>query len=166
MKNSNYTERMPRARADRLVIQNVDDETLVYDLDKDKAICLNETSKLVWGLCDGKSTINETAELLSDKLKIDTNHDLVTLTLDELRKANLLDDNSVFLEDKSGVSRRNLITQYGIPMAVLPIVMSLVAPLAVHAQSCAAPFQTCAVPSDCCDIDAVCFGAPSVCRPN
>jgi hypothetical protein len=39
---------MPRARRDELVVEELDDETLVYDLERHKARCLNHTAALVW----------------------------------------------------------------------------------------------------------------------
>ena len=38
---------MPRARQDELVVEELPDETLVYDLKRHKALCLNRTSVLV-----------------------------------------------------------------------------------------------------------------------
>ena len=39
---------MPRARQDELVVEELPDETLVYDLKRHKARCLNRTAALVW----------------------------------------------------------------------------------------------------------------------
>ena len=39
---------MPRARQDELVVEELQDETLVYDLKRHKARCLNRTAALVW----------------------------------------------------------------------------------------------------------------------
>ena len=39
---------MPRARQDELVVEELQDETLVYDLERHKARCLNRTAALVW----------------------------------------------------------------------------------------------------------------------
>ena len=38
----------PRARTHGLVIQKTGEETLIYDLDADKAVCLNSIAKAVW----------------------------------------------------------------------------------------------------------------------
>ena len=38
------------AKKDNIVVQKLDDETLVYDRKENKAFCLNETSALVWEL--------------------------------------------------------------------------------------------------------------------
>ena len=43
----------PKARKENLVVQESNGEVLIYDLDTNKAFCLNETSALVWQACDG-----------------------------------------------------------------------------------------------------------------
>jgi hypothetical protein len=49
----------PHSRTKELVVQELKGELLIYDLSTNKAFCLNETSALVWQLCDGKSSISE-----------------------------------------------------------------------------------------------------------
>ena len=46
----------PLARKEGLVIQELPVEVLVYDLDRDKAHCLNETAAMVWRKCNGCSS--------------------------------------------------------------------------------------------------------------
>ena len=61
---------MPRARQDELIVEELQDETLVYDLKRHKAHCLNRTSALVWRRCDGRTTVAEVAALRERELKI------------------------------------------------------------------------------------------------
>ncbi len=161
-------QKMPRGRSEELVIQEVEDEILIYDLRDDNAICLNPTAKFVWEHCNGKATLNETATLLGKNFRFNANKELVRLTLKELSDANLLDNDFVFSKGEPQVSRRDLITRYGIPIATLPIVMSLVAPLAVRAQSCVVPSQPCTIAQDCCEFPSPGFASCSggVCVPE
>jgi hypothetical protein len=55
---------LPFARTHQLIVQEVPDEVLVYDLDRHKAHCLNRTSAIVWKHCDGKTTVAEAKRLL------------------------------------------------------------------------------------------------------
>ena len=48
---------VPRARKEGLVVQDMPDELLVYDVDRHKAHCLNQTAALVWKRCDGKTSV-------------------------------------------------------------------------------------------------------------
>ena len=152
----------PKSRNKNLVVQKISNETLVYDLESDKAFCLSETISFVWRNCDGKTSANELAKHISKKYGIEANEDFINLALHELKNSQLLRDDSYILNNKSKVSRRNLITQYGIPMAVLPIVMSVVAPVSAQVGSCIPFGQPCvpnpAVPFDnCCPGVGACF---------
>ena len=48
---------VPKARHNKLVIQELEDEVLVYDLERNQAHCLNRTAALIWEHCDGKQTV-------------------------------------------------------------------------------------------------------------
>ena len=54
---------MPRARQIELHVEELPDETLVYDLERHKARCLNRTAALVWRHCDGQTGVAEVAAL-------------------------------------------------------------------------------------------------------
>ena len=71
MNNPQY----PIARKNGLVVQEVPDEVLVYDLDTNKAHCLNKTAAAVWQSCDGKTSVPEIAKFLSSEMgtKVDDN---------------------------------------------------------------------------------------------
>ena len=59
---------LPEARKEGLVVQHLSDEVLVYDQQRHKAHCLNETAALVWMRCDGKTTVVSMAqELRTDR---------------------------------------------------------------------------------------------------
>lgn len=47
---------LPLARMNDLVVQNLDTEVLIYDLKINKAFNLNETLKIIYEACDGKTT--------------------------------------------------------------------------------------------------------------
>jgi hypothetical protein len=124
------------ARKNDLVVQETGDELLVYDLKTDKAICLNKTSALVWQNCDGTKSVKDIAAILEKTLGNSINDELVWFAIDQLNKENLLEDNTDFSNKFAGLSRREVIKRVGITSAIaLPLVSSLVAPMAVHAQS-------------------------------
>ncbi len=66
MKSNRQTK--PRARKDELVVHELPDETLIYDLDRDRAYCLNETAAFVWQRCDGRKSAREIAQALGKKI--------------------------------------------------------------------------------------------------
>ena len=126
---------LPKAKTKDIVIQQVDNELLVYDLSNDKAHHLNRTSTLIWKKCDGKTPIAEVTKLLSKEMKTEIEEDFVWLALDELRKVNLL-ENSTNQSTFPKLSRRKVLFRYALPTIALPIVVSLAAPEVIHAQSC------------------------------
>ncbi len=59
-----HSIQLPKARKEKLIVKELADETLVYDLENDRAHCLNQTAASVWKHCDGKATVSELAALL------------------------------------------------------------------------------------------------------
>jgi len=134
MSNSN-----PKARKKNIVVQELEDETLVYDLDSNKAACLNETSRMIWNYCNGKNSIDEIADLVSVEAKSLVSTELVELCIEQLMRESLLDNNCDLTTSLTGLSRREAVKRIGLSVAVaLPIVASIAAPSAVEAQSCRA----------------------------
>ena len=80
----------PRSKKDNIVIQEVENELMIYDLSNNEAFCLNETSALIWQLCDGKNSISKISQNLSEKLNTPFDEGLVWLALDQLKKVNLI----------------------------------------------------------------------------
>ena len=58
----------PVSRKSDLVTQELEKEILVYDLIVDKAYSLNETSSLIWNLCNGQNSVSEITAVLSKRL--------------------------------------------------------------------------------------------------
>ncbi len=126
----------PQGRQKDIVIQELNGEVLIYDLSLNKAFCLNQASALVWEACDGKQTISEITQIVSKKLKSPINEDFVWLALDRLKKENLIVNSEEITPDFNGLSRREVIKRIGFSsMVALPMITSLVAPSAIHAQS-------------------------------
>ncbi|NNE99653.1 MAG: PqqD family protein, partial [Pyrinomonadaceae bacterium] len=138
----------PTARSSDLVVQEVGDETLIYDLKSHEAKCLNQTSAEIWKLCDGKKTAIEITMALSAQLKTKVDENLVLLAFDQLAKEGLLDGE--FAPNFAGASRREVIKKVGFATVVaLPIVSSMVAPASSHAQSVIACTGNPGDPVDC-----------------
>ena len=154
MNNSQY----PLARTNGLVVQEVPNEVLVFDMETNEAHCLNETAAMVWKYCDGKTSVPEIAEILGENKGSGINDDLVWLAIDQLNEHNLLEKE---VESKfAGESRRAVLRKIGLAsMIALPIIASMAAPRSVLAStSC-----NCTVPLECngqtgCASTTVCTG--------
>jgi hypothetical protein len=157
------TATLPRARTERLVIRELDDETLVYDIERDKAHCLNRMASLVWNQCDGKITAAKAANALGTTLGISIDEDIVWLAVKQLRSFHLVDGT----EKSPSVSRRALVLKYAPAALALPVIMSISAPGPAQAASCAMNGGSCATLPCCPGLGLVCQpGSPPTCRPG
>ena len=164
---------LPLARTEQLVVRELPDELLVYDLDRHKAHCLNRASALVWQHCDGKTTVSEMARLLERELATLVEDDVVWLALSQLRRFHLLEEESRTILGRK-VTRRDLVRKYLPAALALPVILSIASPASAQAVSgaCAAPnnrpngcacttFTECA--SNCC---SGLGGGGFTCQPN
>ena len=146
------------------MVQEVGSETLVYDLRTHKAKCLNETSAAIWKLCDGEKDAIGIAIALSAELKANVSEDLIWLAFDELEKEELFDGPEREFGKFDGLSRREVVRKVGFAAVIaLPIINSIVSPLAANAQSfnVVACINTPADgPNCCCDDGLTPSGAP------
>ncbi len=134
----------PLSRHLDIIVQELNGEILVYNLKTNKAYCLNETSALIWQLCDGKTSVSEISRAVGQLFDTPANEDLVWLALDQLKEQNLLSDKKEIVSKFNGISRREVIRRVGLgTMIALPFITTLVAPKAVDAQSaaCSGSFQ-------------------------
>jgi len=142
---------IPEARSEGLVVQELSGEVLVYDRERHKAHCLNQTAALVWRHCDGKSSVAEMARSIAGEVNAHVDEDLVWLGVEQLSKTNLLQDRAFVPERNSGLTRREVMRRIGLAAAVaLPVVTSIVAPTAAHAANCIPSGQPCTPGSTCC----------------
>lgn len=168
----------PKSRTDGIVVQETKDEIMIYDLERNKAVCLNQTAGDVWKLCNGKRTISEIAQVLSEKENHPVSDQLVLLAVEQLKSESLFSNSEEIDTSFDGLSRRDIVRKVGVAsMIALPIVSSIVAPTAIAAQSiaCFAPGTCIAAGDDLCNggcmgtqpvriwtsTDGSCTGTPS-----
>lgn len=126
----------PKSRNENIVVQEMNKELLIYDLNINKAFCLNETSKIIWELSDGTRSISAIAANLQSKLKQNINEEFVLLALKLMRKDDLLETDFSFSTAFNSLSRRQMVKKVGLAtMAALPLVISVTAPKAAQAAS-------------------------------
>jgi hypothetical protein len=140
----------PLARTERLIVQQMPNEVLVYDQDRHLAHCLNLTAALVWKNCDGKNTVARIASLVGRELQTPVRDEVVLLALDQLRKDHLLAADAAIPAPLNSVSRRTLIRAIGIGAVVaLPAIISLTAPTPAAAATGLAPGSPCTSNGQC-----------------
>jgi hypothetical protein len=129
----------PKRRKDDLIVEELPEETLVYDTKRHRAFCLNRTTFLVWQHCNGRNSIKDIAGILGKDLQVSHPEDLVHLAMERLGEARLL------LVDPSSeiggyrYSRRELGRRLGVAGglgALLPVIVAVTAPTAASVASC------------------------------
>jgi hypothetical protein len=137
------TNPMPKAKTERLIVREIDGETLVYDRSRATASCLNEFAARVWRECDGETSVAEIVDALGEDERA------VWLALYELNKSKLLVEEIALPPDmRTGKTRRQIAGQLGLGAAVAAV-SSIVMTTAAHA-SCRAAGSFCTSSSQCC----------------
>ena len=132
----------PAARKAELVIQELQDEILVYDTKKNKAHCLNRTASAIWKFCDGKNTVSEINHLMEIRTGAKIDEDLIWLAIDQLIERDLLENE--LTAKFAGENRREILKKIGLAAVVsLPIVASITAPTAARAIACSGIVTSC-----------------------
>ncbi len=141
----------PAARRDQLIVEELKDEVLVYDLARDQANCLNTTAALVWKYADGKTSVSEIADKLSQNLGMLVDARVVWYALEQLGKKNLLQERVTVPLQYSGMTRRDFLMKAGIVGAAvaIPVIVSLAAPSAAMADTSQCPTIPCSTNLQC-----------------
>jgi hypothetical protein len=159
---------LPHARANDIVIRELPDELLVYDLKNHKAHCLNKTAAAVWKYCDGKKSVAELALLVEKDLNTTVDEAAIWLAIERLSKANLLKKQVTVPAGSPRLGRREAMRRLGLGSTLaVPVVLSILAPTAHAActvlnngSSCSSNAQCC---SGCCSDTPGSPGTTTVC---
>jgi hypothetical protein len=162
MRNESRTL-LPKARSKGLVIKKLADEVLVYDLERDKAHCLNHASARVWNYCDGRRSVKEIAlSLESEAVEEPFTEEMVWLALGQLERFSLLEERVEIPAEAANISRRELGKRLGlVGAASLPFILSIVAPVAASAATCGVVGSPCTTNARCCS--GICIGGVCAC---
>ena len=143
---------LPTSRRERLLIEELTDEVLIYDLDRAKAHCLNQAAAFVWKQCDGRTTVSEARLRLEEEFGVGVDEAVIWLALDQLKKFDLLQERVERPDRMNHVSRRALIRSMGLAAAVaVPLITSICIPTTVQAfTSCRPNGASCFGNGNCC----------------
>jgi hypothetical protein len=147
----------PLARQEGLVIQKLDNEVLIYDMERHRAHCLNLTAAAIWEQCDGQTSVPEMVERLQAAIDLTVDEAFVMYGLRQLSSRHLLQQR---IAREAALSRREALGRVGAAALIgLPVVASILAPTAAEAVTCAGPGQSC-VSIPCCS--GACFAGVCV----
>ena len=143
MADSKRTTQLAKARRTDLLVQELPDEVLVYDLKASKAHCLNKTAAFVWNHCDGKTAVQEMAALVEVNFEERVEEGVIWLALKQLSRADLLEERLSLDSDGMRASRRAVLRKLGTAAAMAPLVVSIIAPTASAGASVPPECQAC-----------------------
>ena len=153
----------PLTRKANLVVRELENEVLLYDLTLHKAYSLNQISASVYRLCDGTNSVAEISQLMSQELKTLVREDMIWLALKELNRQNLLENGEAFSTQVAGLSRRELLkTARLTSVAMMPVILSIVVPQAAMAATCVPESQNCSPGGIACCPGSICV-TPGIC---
>jgi Coenzyme PQQ synthesis protein D (PqqD) len=146
----------PIARRERIVVDSVGDEVLVYDLDSDQAHSLDATAAAIWRACDGELAVAEIAD------RAGVSELLAWSTLEELGRLDLL---VAPVRTPATHSRRALLRRGVLAGAAgVAVIHTITAPAAAGVSSCGGTNAPCSGPADCCPTLVCC--SPGTCQPS
>lgn len=147
----------PIALKNNVLVQESGKELLLYDTQRDKAFCLNETSRMIWDLCNGENTVEDIRHQISNQLKTQIPEEFVRLALYNLKQEKLLINFQEIRISFNGLNRREIIRKIGLTtVAALPLISTIFIPAAVSAQSVTCQTSTICF---CEDLSCIEFGA-------
>ena len=123
---------IPKSRQEGIIVRELPEEVLIYDVERDKAHCLNKTAGFVWQHCDGRTRVATVARLLAAREQTPVDESVILLALDQLAERHLLVD-ALPRQSRAKVSRRNLVLKYAPAALALPVILSITAPTAAAA---------------------------------
>jgi hypothetical protein len=126
-------DKSPVARDEGLLVEQVGDETVVFDSESKEAHCLSALAAVVFAHCDGRTTVDELARLASERLDEPVDADRVMDALAQLEERDLMEPRA---PSKIGVSRRTMLQRtaaLGGAVAASPLITSVIAPTSAAA---------------------------------
>jgi hypothetical protein len=119
----------PVARNEDLLVEEIHDETVVFDTGTREAHCLSPLAAVVFSHCDGETSTDELAALATDRLGEPVDVERVQDALAQLGERNLL----VASLEQEGLSRRQMIKRSAVTgglVASAPLITSVFPPTA------------------------------------
>ena len=99
----------PRAKRSGFLERAVGDQVVVYDQARQRLHVLSRTAALVWRLADGRHTVAELGLLVGRELGTPTDESLISLALEQLDEARLLEERLAHAPGEDSLSRRELL---------------------------------------------------------
>jgi hypothetical protein len=120
--------KLPVARDEGLLVEQVGDETVVFDADSKEAHCLSALAAVVFDSCDGRTTVDELVTIASERLGEPVDDERVLDALAQLEERDLMEPRA---PSEMGHTRRTMIRKTAVAggvVAATPLITSILAP--------------------------------------
>ena len=117
----------PLAKRSGFMLQPVGDQLVVFDQARQRLHVLNRSTAVVWRHCDGRHTVAELVELVGHELGAPADESLISLALEQLDEARLLEERLARAPGEDNLSRREMLHRAATALAagvLLPTVTS------------------------------------------
>lgn len=131
----------PVAREEDLLVEQVADETVVYDNRTKEAHCLSPLAAVVFAHCDGRTTVDQLATLAAERLGEPIDPPRVVDALEQLQERDLL-----AVPPRDGMSRRQMVGKSAAAAGALAgasLITTIAAPSAIAANTATCGIVTC-----------------------
>lgn len=145
-------QKMPQARRSGLIVKEAEGEVLIYDLEQNKAHCLNETAARVWNHCDGVTSVTDVCTSLSRELNAPCDPQVVWYALKQFAKDNLLEEEEIKMPGfiTGDLNRRQMVRALGLGAIIaVPLVTTILAPTPAQAATQFPPGTPCTSAGQC-----------------
>jgi hypothetical protein len=144
-------ENYPKARTEQILIEEIEDEVVAYDLQTDVAHALKPLAAAVFSCADGNNSVTDIATQVSRRLGEPVSSDQVEDALAQLENVALLERPSLDVLTQDPISRRTALKAFLAAGAGTFLITSVAAPAALASGSCrasAGDSYSCATTSD------------------
>lgn len=131
----------PTARRHDTIIQDLGDETMVFDSMRDEYHLLNPLAAFIYQRADGQTALGDLVTLAHERFGGTVGVVDVEVALDELQRVHLLDQPNAEDAPRPGMSRRDAARRMAALALSVPFITSIVAPEPAMAAS-GKPFRT------------------------
>ena len=115
-----------------ILVEELPDETLVYDLDRHRAHCLNPTAAFLLAQANGERDLEDLSRMAETEFGDNTSAEVVQLGMERLQRARLVEWEGADAPE-TGISRKDAIRRLALVGLVLPAVMTIVTPFPAQA---------------------------------
>ncbi len=125
-----------RIAAEKVLVEDLGDETVVYDLDTNQGHLLSRVAALVLERSDGNTSVAEIGRIVHEESGLPEDEAVVEMALEQLREAGLVTMKTP--PPPAGLTRREVAKRLGLgaqAAMLLPFVQSVLAPRPAYAAS-------------------------------